>query len=279
MPIEAIILDIDGTLLSDNKEITPATKKALITAQQTGVKLILASGRPTTAMHLYAKQLEMEKYHGLIVSYNGAKVVDCQTNEELFSQALTVAEGKAVLEHMKQFKVKPMIDKDDYMYVNNVFDSFVPYRGEEINIIEYESRSGNFKLCEKEDLAAFVDYPISKILTAGDPAYLKENYQAMMAPFKESLNCVFTADFYFEFTAQGIDKAKALGTVLRPMGISAENLIAFGDGHNDITMVRYAGTGVAMQNAVPELKAAANTITLSNNEDGIAYLLNSLIPC
>ncbi|MBK2003703.1 HAD family phosphatase [Listeria ivanovii subsp. londoniensis] len=277
MTIEAIILDIDGTLLSDNKEITPATKKALITAQQNGVKLILASGRPTTAMHLYAEQLEMEKHHGLLVSYNGAKVVDCQTNEELFSQALTVTEGKAVLEHMKQFDVKVMIDKDDYMYVNNVFDCFVPYRGEEINIIEYESRSGNFKLCEKEDLAAFVDYPISKILTAGDPAYLKENYQAMMAPFKESLNCVFTADFYFEFTAQGIDKAKALDTVLTPLGISAENLIAFGDGHNDITMVRYAETGVAMQNAVPELKEAANTVTLSNNEDGIGHLLDSLI--
>ncbi|PZG33952.1 Cof-type HAD-IIB family hydrolase [Listeria ivanovii] len=278
MTIEAIILDIDGTLLSDNKEITPATKKALITAQQNGVKLILASGRPTTAMHLYAEQLEMEKYHGLLVSYNGAKVVDCQTNEELFSQALTVTEGKAVLEHMKQFDVKVMIDKDDYMYVNNVFDCFVPYRGEEINIIEYESRGGNFKLCEKDDLAAFLDYPISKILTAGDPAYLQENYQAMMEPFKESFNCVFTADFYFEFTAQGIDKAKALDTVLTPLGISAENLIAFGDGHNDITMVRYAGTGVAMQNAVPELKEAANTVTLSNNEDGIGHLLNHLIP-
>ncbi|CAM2362412.1 Cof-type HAD-IIB family hydrolase [Listeria seeligeri] len=277
MTIEAIILDIDGTLLSDNKEITPNTKKALITAQQNGVKLILASGRPTTAMHLYAEQLEMEKYHGLIVSYNGAKVIDCQTNEELFSQALTVAEGKAVLEHMKQFDVKVMIDKDDYMYVNNVYNCFVPYRGEEINIIEYESRGGNFKLCEKDDLADFLDYPISKILTAGDPTYLQENYQAMMTPFKDSLNCVFTADFYFEFTAQGIDKAKALDTVLKPMGIKAENLIAFGDGHNDITMVRYAGTGVAMQNAVPELKEAANTITLSNNEDGIAHLLDSLI--
>lgn len=277
MTIEAIILDIDGTLLSDNKEITPNTKKALITAQQNGVKLILASGRPTTAMHLYAEQLEMEKYHGLIVSYNGAKVIDCQTNEELFSQALTVAEGKAVLEHMKQFDVKVMIDKDDYMYVNNVYNCFVPYRGEEINIIEYESRGGNFKLCEKDDLADFLDYPISKILTAGDPTYLQENYQAMMAPFKDTLNCVFTADFYFEFTAQGIDKAKALDTVLKPMGISAENLIAFGDGHNDITMVSYAGTGVAMQNAVPELKEAANTVTLSNNEDGIAHLLDSLI--
>lgn len=277
MTTQAIILDIDGTLLNDDKKISPETKKALITAQQNGVKLILASGRPTTGMHLYAEQLEMEKYHGLLVSYNGAKVVDCQTKEELFNQTLTIAEGKAVLEHMKQFEVKVMIDKDDYMYVNNVYDCYIPYKGEEINIIQYESRGGNFKLCEKEDLAAFLDYCINKILTAGDPDYMQKNYQAMMAPFKNTLNCVFTADFYFEFTAKNIDKAKALDTVLTPMGIHAENIIAFGDGHNDITMVKYAGTGIAMDNAVPELKAVANSITLSNNKDGIAHVLNNFI--
>ncbi|MBF2388291.1 Cof-type HAD-IIB family hydrolase [Listeria welshimeri] len=275
MTTQAIILDIDGTLLNDDKKISPETKKALITAQQNGVKLILASGRPTTGMHLYAEQLEMETYHGLLVSYNGAKVVDCQTKEELFNQTLTIAEGKAVLEHMKQFEVKVMIDKDDYMYVNNVYDCYITYKGEEINIIQYESRGGNFKLCEKEDLAAFLDYRINKILTAGDPDYMQKNYQAMMAPFKNTLNCVFTADFYFEFTAKNIDKAKALDTVLTPMGIHAENIIAFGDGHNDITMVKYAGTGIAMDNAVPELKAVANSITLSNNKDGIAHVLNN----
>lgn len=277
MTTQAIILDIDGTLLNDDKKISPETKKALITAQQNGVKLILASGRPTTGMHLYAEQLEMKKYHGLLVSYNGAKVVDCQTKEELFNQTLTIAEGKAVLEHMKQFEVKVMIDKDDYMYVNNVYDCYIPYKDEEINIIQYESRGGNFKLCEKEDLAAFLDYRINKILTAGDPDYMQKNYQAMMAPFKNTLNCVFTADFYFEFTAKNIDKAKALDTVLTPMGIHAENIIAFGDGHNDITMVKYAGTGIAMDNAVPELKAVANSITLSNNKDGIAHVLNNFI--
>ncbi|MBC1863954.1 HAD family phosphatase [Listeria welshimeri] len=277
MTTQAIILDIDGTLLNDDKKISPETKKALITAQQNGVKLILASGRPTTGMHLYAEQLEMETYHGLLVSYNGAKVVDCQTKEESFNQTLTIAEGKAVLEHMKQFEVKVMIDKDDYMYVNNVYDCYITYKGEEINIIQYESRGGNFKLCEKEDLAAFLDYRINKILTAGDPDYMQKNYQAMMAPFKNTLNCVFTADFYFEFTAKNIDKAKALDTVLTPMGIHAENIIAFGDGHNDITMVKYAGTGIAMDNAVPELKAVANSITLSNNKDGIAHVLNNFI--
>ncbi|MGM0213898.1 Cof-type HAD-IIB family hydrolase [Enterococcus sp. AZ109] len=277
MTIQAIVLDIDGTLLNDQKEITPATKRALMQAQERGITVILASGRPTASMLAFAKQLEMEKYNGLLVSYNGAKVIDCQTKNELFNQSMTLEEGKAVLEHMKKFDVKVMIDKDDYMYVNNVYDCDITYKGSKINIIEYESRGGNYKLCEMDDLAAFLDSDISKILTAGEPDYLLDNHQHMMAPFKDSLNCVFTADFYFEFTAQGIDKAKALDTVLSPLGISAENVIAFGDGHNDISLIHYAGIGVAMENAVPELKTAADQITLSHNEDGIAHVLNQLL--
>ncbi len=277
MTIKAIVLDIDGTLLNDQKEITPATKAILIRAQEEGIKLILASGRPTASMLNFAEELEMKKHHGLLVSYNGAKVIDCQTNDELFNQSMTLKEGKAVLEHMKNFDVKVMIDKDDYMFVNDVYNCDITYKGSKINIIEYESRGGNYKLCEIEDLAAFLDDSISKILTAGEPEYLAAHHQEMMAPFKDSLNCVFTADFYFEFTAQGIDKAKALDTVLKPLGIAAEDVAAFGDGHNDITLIRYAGKGVAMDNAVPELKAAADHVTLSHNEDGIAHMLNQML--
>ncbi|MBO1307868.1 HAD family phosphatase [Enterococcus sp. 669A] len=277
MTIKAIVLDIDGTLLNDQKEITPATKAMLIRAQEEGIKLILASGRPTASMLNFAEELEMKKHHGLLVSYNGAKVIDCQTSDELFNQSMTLEEGKAVLEHMKKFDVKVMIDKDDYMYVNDVYNCDITYKGSKINIIEYESRGGNYKLCEIIDLAAFLDSSISKILTAGEPEYLAEHHQEMMAPFKDSLNCVFTADFYFEFTAQGIDKAKALDTVLKPLGIAAEDVAAFGDGHNDITLIRYAGKGVAMDNAVPELKAAADHVTLSHNEDGIAHMLNQML--
>ena len=132
-------------------------------------------------------------------------------------------------------------------------------------------------LCEKDDLAAFADYPLNKILTAGEPEYLKAHYKEMMEPFKDTLNCMFTADFYFEFTAKGIDKAKALDSVLIPMGYKKEEMIAFGDGHNDASMVKYAGIGVAMANAVDDLKAIANEITLSNEEDGIAYTLSKYI--
>lgn len=276
---KVIIMDVDGTLYNSKKEISPKTKSALLKAQSLGATLILASGRPTTGLLGIADELEMDKHHGLLVCYNGSKVVDCETMGELFNQPIPIEEAQAVLEHMKKFEqVRPMIDKGEYMYVNNVYDNYIQVNGKPFNVIEYESRGGNFKLCEVDDLAAFADYPINKILTTADPEYLQEHYQAMMEPFKDRLSCMFTGPFYFEFTAQGIDKAKALDTALIPLGFTKEDMMAFGDGHNDASMVAYAGLGIAMANAVQDLKDIADDITLSNDEDGIAEALYKYIP-
>ena len=273
MGIKAIVMDVDGTLTNDKKEITPKTREVLLKAQEQGILLILASGRPTTGLVEMGKVLEMDKNNGLFISYNGSKVINFQTGEELFNEPLKLEDAKAVLEHMKKFEIKPMIDKGDYMYVNDVYNCMIRFRGEPFNVIKYESRGGNYKLCEIDDLAAFVDYPLNKILTAGEPEYLQEHYIEMMEPFKDKLNCMFTGPFYFEFTAKDIDKAKALDTVLKPLEITADEVIAFGDGHNDISIIKYAGTGVAMENAVADLKEAADEITLSNEQDGIAESL------
>lgn len=128
-------------------------------------------------------------------------------------------------------------------------------------------------LAEKRDLAAFADFPLNKILLAGSSDYLAAHYKEITAPFEGQLSSMFTADFYYEFTAQGIDKAKALDTVLAPLGYQPEDMIAFGDGQNDASMLTYSGTAVAMANAVQELKDIADIITLSNDEDGIAETL------
>lgn len=277
MAIKVIIMDVDGTLTNSKKQITPKTKEMLIEAQNKGIKLVLASGRPVSGLIGLAKELEMEKHHGLLVSFNGSKVVDCQTKEVLFNQTMRIEDAREVLEHMKNFKVYPMIDKGNYLFVNDVYKGMITYQNEKIDIIQYEARGGNFKLCEIEDLSSFVDFPLNKILTAGDPEYLNEHYQDMMEPFKERLNCMFTAPFYFEFTAKGIDKAKALDSVLKPMGFQQEEMVAFGDGDNDATMLSYAGIGVAMDNAQDSLKKIADKITLSNEEDGIAVMLETLL--
>lgn len=279
MSIKVIIMDVDGTLTSNDKNVTPKTKEALLKAEEAGAILVLASGRPTSGLLDLAKELQMDKHHGLLVAYNGSTVIDCETMDVLFNQALSVEEGKAVLEHMKKFdRVRPMIDKGEYMFVNNVYDNWITWKGKPFDVIQYESRGGKFKLCEVDDLAEFVDFELNKILTTADPEYLQEHYQEMMEPFKDSLSCMFTGDFYFEFTAQGIDKAKALDTVLISKGYKKEEMIAFGDGHNDASMVKYAGIGVAMENAVQALKDIADEVTLSNDEDGIAVSLYKHMP-
>lgn len=122
-----IIMDIDGTLTNSEKKITPKTKEALLAAQEQGARLILASGRPVSGMQDFAKELAMDKHHGLLVAYNGAVVVDCESGDILFNQAMTVEEGQAVLEHVKQFDVIPMISKGDYMYVNDVYNNMIHY--------------------------------------------------------------------------------------------------------------------------------------------------------
>ncbi|EXG86776.1 HAD-superfamily hydrolase, subfamily IIB [Clostridium sp. ASBs410] len=276
--IKVIIMDVDGTLFNSKKMITAKTKETLLKAQSAGAKLILASGRPTAGLFQIGKELEMDQHHGLFVAYNGSKVIDFETMETLFNEPLGISDGKAVLEHLKKFDVYPMIDKDNYMYVNNVYADPIQWKGRSINIIEYEARGGGYLLCEKEDLSEFLDYEVNKILTAGDPSYLQEHYKDMMDPFKEKLNCMFTADFYFEYTAKGIDKAKALDTVLKPMGFLPAQMIGFGDGMNDISMIQYTGIGVAMENAVQELKNTAQYVTASNDEDGIAEALYKYMP-
>ena len=222
MAIKVIIMDIDGTLVNDEKVITPLTKETLLKAQDKGVRLVLASGRPTSGLLKLAEELDMENHHGLFVCFNGSKVVDCQSHETLYNHAISVEDSKAVLEHLKNFKAKPMFDKDEYMYVNDVFDNTITYKGKPFNVMQYESRGNNYILCEKRDLAAFVDFEINKILTFGDPDYLQAHYKEMMEPFKDRLNCMFTSDFYFEYTAKGVDKAKALDSVLIPMGYKKE---------------------------------------------------------
>lgn len=274
MSLKAIVLDIDGTLFTSKKVISKDTKEALITAQQHGLTVILASGRPTAGMFEIAKTLEMDRYEGYLVSYNGASITDCKTKELLFNQPIQTQTTQDILNHLKQFDVIPMINDDKFMYVNDVYKNTLQLDTGVFNVIEYESRGGNFQLCEIKDLATFATFPINKILVAANPDYLIEHVEDIRRPFTDMTTSAFSAPFYYEFTDNNIDKAKALDAIFPNMGIKPEEMIAFGDGQNDLSIIRYAGVGVAMGNAVDELKEAADDITLSNDEDGIAIALN-----
>lgn len=275
--IKAILLDIDGTLTNDEKVITPRTVEALKAAQDKGVILVLASGRPDQGLHAFADVLNMRDHNGVFVAFNGAKSLNYETGEVYFEQAMTVDQGRRVLEHMKGFEVSSCVDYGPYMLTNDAYFT-IERDGAPYLIVEYEAHNNGFLVREEADLAAKVDWGINKILNAGEPAYLQEYWQEMSAPFEGELSAMFTAPFYYEFTPLGVDKSRALRETFAALGIDQSEVAAFGDAQNDRTMLEWAGCGVAMGNAVDEVKAVADYVTLSNNDDGIAHALEELYP-
>lgn len=277
MAIKAIALDIDGTLTNDDKVITPRTREALLAAQRDGIRVILASGRPTQGIKALARELELPDHGGLIVSYNGAHVTDAATDEVLFDQPMSPGLARAVVDHMRSFDVITWITEGTSLYMEHPERCMIEYRGKPFNIVEYERVHCDLTLVPVDNLCDVCDRPQDKILVAATGTYLDAHWEELAAPFKDRLSCMFTAEFYFEFMAPGIDKANALAGALPKLGIDASEVVAFGDGQNDARMLAWAGCGVAMANAIDETKAAADMVTASNNEDGVASALGKIL--
>lgn len=267
MEYKLIALDLDGTLKNSNNEITPKTREALIQAQKLGIKVVLASGRPTPGLRHEARELELEKYGGYILSFNGARVVDVKTGNTVYEQTLTIDEAKKSYDRAKEFGLACMTYEDDVVVTEDIDDEYVCIEAY-INDIQ-KRKVESFKESLKK--------PIHKVLLTGKPDYVASIEEEFKKPFGDSLSIYRSAPYFIEIMAKGIDKATSLDRLAKSLHIKQEEVMAFGDGYNDLSMIEYAGLGVAMDNAVDGVKERANEMTLSNDEDGIAHTLKKYI--
>lgn len=269
--IKAIILDIDGTLTNSQKEITAETKEALSKAQKMGIRLAIASARSENGLRRFGRWLDFEHNNGIFICYNGVVIINSQTKEIYYEKAMPTELAKEILEHLKQFDCIPMINKDEYIYLNDAFNGMIQTPNGDMDIIQYETRSNEFLICEKADLADFVDFEVPKILVAASSDYMAENADKMGAPFKERARTGMTAPFNYEFNAKGVEKDVAIERAFYEMGISSDDMMAIGDAKNDVAMLKYVKYGIAMGNAIDELKEVTY-------HDGIAKSLYKYIP-
>lgn len=282
--IRAILLDIDGTLTNSKKEISPRTRAALLKAQERGIRLSVVSARTENGLTRFGRWLDFETHHGILIACNGALIKDMETGEVLFDRSMPLETSTAILEELKGYDVIPLVVHGRHMYTNDVFSGMLHIkrrdgRETDFNVIQYESRSNEYLLCEQDDLAAFfADKPLSKILVAGDPDYMAEHAPEFAAPFEDSTANGFTAPFYYEFNPRGVDKSEAIRTAFGAMGIGGDEMMAFGDQANDIPMIKTVRYGIAMGNATDEVKEAAFDVTSDNDHDGIAEAVYKYIP-
>lgn len=128
-----------------------------------------------------------------------------------------------------------------------------------------------------ENLPAEIQWPINKLLLVGDPVDMPHVEELMQQKFAGKLSIYRSAPFFIETMPLGVEKSASLALLLKNMGLGPENLMACGDGWNDLPMIRYAGMGVAMGNAVPEVKQAAKYVTADNEHDGVGLAVEKFI--
>lgn len=264
MSYEIIVLDLDGTLLNSKKEITPATRQALIDIQKAGKKVVLASGRSEHGVISYAEELELDKYGSYVLSYNGARIRQCASNELIYNLTIPNEIISPIYDIVKEYpNVDLGIDTPDTYYYGICKN---PYN-------ELESQLCDIPLIYKENLPQTVDFPVNALLMTGEPETLVELEKHLLGIYGNTYGVFRSEPFYLRVMPQGVDKAQSLQRLLIHMGLTREEMICCGDGYNDRSMIEFAGLGVAMENAKPATKEAANFITKSNDEDGVLYVI------
>lgn len=261
-----LALDLDGTLTDSKKRISERTKESIDKFIAAGGTVALASGRPTFGVMPVAKILELDKKGGYILSYNGGCFLDCKNNKQLFMKELTHEYLPILEKQAKDFGINLMTYNGDKAYALDIDEQYYMI---EINI-------NHFIRVKADPLTPQITFPIIKCLMTADGDYLAKVEKEMKKYWEGKLNIVRSEPYFLEVTEVGIDKASTITNMVKKLGKSVDNLICCGDGFNDLSMIRAAGIGVAMANAQERVRAAADYITKSNDEDGIVDVVENL---
>lgn len=262
-----IALDLDGTLTNSKKEVTEQTKEVIKKVIAQGISVVLASGRPRIGIQPVADRLELSKWGGYIIAYNGGQIFDCKQNQVLFQSLLPRQYYSELCQWARQYQVQPLTYNTTSVVAESDQDRYV----------KQEAYNNSVSIQKVENLEEYVSYPVVKFMIVGEPEKLNPLYLKLKENYRGKLGVFFSEPYFLEIVSLGIEKAKALKWLLNHLGLKRENLIAFGDGLNDIPMLEFAGYAVAMENACQEVKEKADYITLSNDREGVAKAIKDFI--
>lgn len=258
-----LVLDLDDTLLTDDHTISVENAAMLFKAQELGVYVILASGRPTPAMIAYAKELQLDNSY--MISYNGAVITDLKEDKVIFEQTLTQGQ----IHELYDYSLKSKTHIITYVNGKIVSETDSEYIEIEKNITGLEH---NKVLSFKEEVRSSA----VKCILLEEPTYLKEVEKDLKAAMPH-LSVSMSKPFFLEVAQNGIDKGASIKFLAEKLNILQSEIIAVGNAGNDLTMIEYAGLGVWVDNVDPELRDKGDFIVASNNDHGVAEVVRRFI--
>lgn len=264
---KALALDLDGTLMNSEKKLSQVNKEAVWNAIEAGTAVILASGRPMFGVKPVADMLELDKRGGYILAYNGGNILDCKSGRLIYSREIPKQCIGDISEAAGKNGVYALTYYEDSIVAESDSDEYV--------IKEAFCNSCGIK--KVDNLTEFVDYPVAKFLVVGEHIKLLPVLEELTEKHGDKLDIFFSEEYFLEIVPKNVAKDVSLDAMLEKLGIDKSQLIACGDGMNDMSMIKYAGLGIAMENAYPKVKECADYIAPSNDDDGVAGVINKFI--
>lgn len=265
MSIKLIAMDIDDTLIDSKMRISFRNHIAIRRAMKNGVHIALASGRPTKSMLDIAKKLGIEK-DGYIISYNGASIIELSTGKTIYSSSLSEDMAHELIDLGKQHGVHLHTYRGDCIITEK-----------DNHYTQIESQITGLVVEEVGSLKDSVNAGVVKVLMLERPERIKEVEAKLKPVLADRLSMCVTKPFFLEFMEHGTDKGSSLSILASHLKLKRDEVMAIGDSYNDIEMIKWAGVGVAMENANDDIKKHAKFVTLSNNKSGVSYAINKFV--
>lgn len=256
--------DIDGTLTRPDGSISDAVINSVQAAAQNGVRVVLASGRPTFGMLALAKTFGLHTNDGYIISYNGCGIYHVANQSYLSLHSLSHTTLTTLASELANYPQLSPIFYANEQILTTKRNTFVDFEGE----------------LNKARVLEVAEHPKNgspKLIWAGEPSELDKIESAIVARFAHLCTIARSLPCFLEFTPLGIDKGAAVNELCQLLAHPIEHTVAFGDGNNDRAMLEASGVGVAMENGRDELKAIADFIAPSNEVDGVILAIEKFL--
>lgn len=261
-----IAIDMDGTLLREDKTVSEYTKKIIEQARKIGVKIVLASGRPLEGLEAYLDMLGLVSEEDYVICYNGAIVQNVATKEIVGRTVLTGTDLKKLYEVSKELEVSIHAFSKEGC-ITPIMTKYSQLEGDindiPVKVVDYS------QVTNEEE--------IIKIMLVDEPEVLQKAVDRLPEELYSEYTVVRSAPYFLEFLDKKVNKGEGVRALAEHLNIKKEEIMCFGDAGNDWHMIAFAGMGVAMGNAFPEVKEIANYITKSNEEDGVAYAIEKFV--
>ena len=271
MKNKILFLDLDGTLLNDRKEITTGNRQAMDHALSLGHRIVIASGRPLKSALLQAERLGLNGKGCYVIAYNGAVIYDCAEKRCVFSMTLQWDDLFEVFDEANRRGIYiQTYDGDDVVLERRNAEHMAVRYCAPIQMTYHVIEDVRKDLTEPPCKALLIDFR--------DRTYTEPMRQWITEHMRGRVDTFFSSAYYLEVVPAGMNKGRAVMDLCGVLGIPVSEAVAAGDEANDISMISAAGTGVAVQNAVPEVKAVAAYITQrDNNHDAVAEIIEKFL--